>query len=774
MTNQATHRPPSIAPTRSSAARRWTVVLLIAVAAAGAWSTRAHNEAGTSPPAIAQLFSNSIAYLRVPDGSTATVTVLRRTYQYEDARFDVYDPSGAIHRRIVFECESPNECQVEPGEKQVASFARGGTYKLVAYGPRFIYRLDLDGPESDEWGLVVLGIPHKPPFRLASRRDSLDLYFRAPGQFTLYAMSEKYDNPPRQHLVTVRDDSGAVRARLRVDSSDVPASFEASVQVAGPDGSERMWRATIADETGTSVPVPLGIWVGSAKHPHPLGPATLLAPAPQYYFEPSLLEREAAVSVGEQTGRLLYPGSDGIANRLVDPEDELYEPALERFAELRMKTIKHYTSWYWREGPPRERRNDNDDPEDLDWSGFNMAPFEARMAWLEEIGVRPLLCLDWASIYPEAQVDFVGAPHTWGPEEMAEYAEFVEAIVTSALAPDLVEPPVERPPYDIVGVQLMGEPNLTTVGPRHPVNDRDLILEQYLEIFGTVLERLRAHPDPRVRGVRIYVPGVAVDVWGVRQSRYWISRLVERFGDDIWAVGWDPYDKYFLEELANYKAEVADLRELLDARGVQAEIGFSEFGIHGGPPTFDNVYGSAHSRLYLFGTIASAAGAGLGYPYYFSTFDGGSGNFKGLMGSADEPVWPYTRYTTLERKPQFYSMQAVGAIAEGELLSLAVDGDQLDALASQVGDEYRIGIQNRYEAATSLELRVPRRCALRLERIDDDGPTKIASGRGVLRTHRIQMDPWSLYVARCTATKDGGLYLPLLEVPRVLSRASAR
>lgn len=279
------------------------------------------------------------------------------------------------------------------------------------------------------------------------------------------------------------------------------------------------------------------------------------------------------------------------------------------------------------------------------------------------------------------------------------------------------------------------------------------------------MRRLRSHPDPRVSNVAVFTPGVAEDVWGSSMRGRWIDRLLEEWRD-IEAVGWDPYSKFHLEELANYAADVRYVRGLVEAWGSDAEIGFFEFGIHGGPPTFDNVYGSRHAQLYLFGTIANSANAGLRYPFYFSTFDALGLNHKGLMGSAPEAIPPYTRYVALERKPQYYAMQVVGEIAKGELVEVIspdVDpADQLDVLASSDGGLYRAGIQNRFEAATRVRLLVGEPCVCTLARVVDDAILVSEAPLEIQGALDVELAPWSLQYVECASHGDR-LFVPRLE-----------
>ena len=75
-----------------------------------------------------------------------------------------------------------------------------------------------------------------------------------------------------------------------------------------------------------------------------------------------------------------------------------------------------------------------------------------------------------------------------------------------------------------------------------------------------------------------------------------------------------------------------------------------DFGIHGGIPTAQEFYGSAYSRLWVFGAMSQAISHGMKYPVYFIMFDSTyEPRMKGLVST--DPMPPYTSWPSYTPKP---------------------------------------------------------------------------------------------------------------------------
>jgi len=668
------------------------------------------------PPEIHYLMEDTVTYFSVPAESKLAITFYHSWY-YGNATFKIFDENGNHYEDIVFHDTGDDTT------KQI-NFASAGTYKMVACGTSFSYDLKFSGVEYD-WKFVIAAFPHKSVFRVRNG-EIAKTYFKVSHENFRFYVTQEYSYPTRDGTVKLYDVNDNLKTTIHVPSGDLDRSFEQMNEIQKNNGNTEFWYATVTGDTNSQSRI--GLWTDENSFNYPTGLCTLITPSEEYYFVPEFNERNVEIVLGEGDhkaflGAATYPGEDYI---------DFYSC---HAAELGLRTYNHYITWRWRErGGSGNSKNDDNDPFHINWQGFDFTAYDERYSFFIDLNISPILNLQWSNDC------FLSHPAFWDENDMEEFAEFCLAMTIHSVAPDLEEPPVERPPHNITAIQIFGEPNLIF----NDYLDRDDALNQYIEILKKVGQRIKNHPDERIRNVKICTPGNGGDIWFEEQKEYWIYRILEEAGDYVDIIAWDQYFKWYLEELDGFGEDVSRIREIIDGFGYDQEIAMPEFNIKGGIPTSHYFFGSNYSALHMFGAIANSINQGMKYVVYFSLVDSGyEPRLKGLMTSFVS-MSPYSDLLPFIKKPQFFTMKILGEICKGSILDITYDIDQLDAIASFDDGIYRLGISNRYEAESNVNINLGEGMNVAIYSVENDSINLLSQEAG---TGNIEftLPPWSIY-----------------------------
>jgi hypothetical protein len=685
-----------------------------------------------TPPEMHYLMENTVTYFSVPSQSQLSIT-FHHTYVNGNTTFRIFDQDGEEYGEVVFN-------DSEDGATKNITFDTEGTYKMVAYGTNFSYDLRFNGSAYD-WKLVVAAFPHEAVFRV-KEGDEAGACFKVSGESFAFYVSQSYDPTlQRDGIVNLYDVNGNPITAVPIPSSDLNGSFEQMQEIKKNNNETEFWYALATGNTSSQSRI--GFWTNESTYDYPTGSCTLLTPSGEYYFIPEFNERNVEITLGENNHTALLGAAGGPDYTNVT----MFQQISNYTQELGLKVFNTYVSWRWTEVDQNgNSQNDDNDSSHINWKGFNFNGFDQRFSFYVNLNITPILTLQWS---PDC---FINAnPASWNQSEIDEYAEFCLATVIHCVAPDLEEPPSGRQPYNILAIQLFGEPNVLFEQGNDSLAARDDCLNQYIRILETVAERIKNYPDERVNKTEICAPGTGDDVWGEDQKEYWISRVLEEAGNYVDIVSWDEYSKSLLEELDNYRADVVKIREMMNSLGYDKELAMTEFNVRGGVPTAQEFFGSQYSALYLLGAVSDSVNEGMKYPIYFRLIDSSSKpNLKGLMTS-NVSMPPYSYLPPLTRKPQFFVLKVLGEICEEPIINVSYNASQLDTIASYGGDVYRIGVSNRYEAESNVRIDVGGTFFANISVVENDSidlvDEKICNG-SIL----IDMPAWSIYYIEITPT----------------------
>jgi len=647
------------------------------------------------PPTLTNISEDTILYFQVPKDAQLTIAY-EHVWAYGDATFTVYNDLGQIYTSCVFSYNETNT-------KKTLSFDTGGSYKMVATGVNFRYNLQFSGP-SYPYKCVIAAMPHKAVFRVR-RGEIIETYLPVSGKNISLHMSNDYVVPARDVTIRVYDETDDLIRTIRLDSTDLQATYE-QIQPFHRTSSEQVfWRITFEGHGGGQSKTV--VWANQTLFQHPTETCNLLTPHPEYYFVPCFTPRSTSLSYS-LTNRTASIGSTGYV-----VGDDTYVNLYNSYvSNLDLKTSKHWVSWHWREYQGSTAMNDDLDPFHINWEGFNMDPFDERMQYYTVHNIQPIICLQWDT---DA---FVSAhPAQWTQNELEEFAEFCLAITIHCVAPDLECPPVNREAYDILGIMPLNEPNLI-------YNDQLNLSEAanaYIRLLQTVGLRFRTHPDNRINQIKFIVPGISPHFYGTNELEYWITQMLIQAEEYVDIISWDQYQYYLLEDLDSYTDDIERIQIIMNEVEVQRPIGLSEFGLHGGIPTIQEFYGSNYAKLYTFGALSNCINNDMKYPVYFTLIDpNDEPRQKGLLsGITTYP--PFSYLQPLTPKPQYYAMQMTGWICNGSILDFSHSLSQLDVLGSKQDDLYRFGVSNRYEAASTISIPTPSGKIVNIYDVTDTG-----------------------------------------------------
>ncbi len=672
----------------------------------------------SDPPVITYLAEDTISYFSVPKNATLTI-LFQHTWAIGNATFTLYDKYGQWYNEISFNYN-------ESLTSKSFHFNESGTYKLVATGIYFRYQLQFSGPQFD-WKYVTAAMPHKPMFRVKNNENTSFYIPVSEDLFNIHIRND-FTVPGRNATVKIYNETDVLQETVFMDSTLFDESYNHIVACQKNSVGQVFWRIEIIglDYAQSKVVV----WTNQSQLNLATGHCTLLTPDPMFFFIPQFEDRNITLQFESGIHQSCI-GSSGY----VDIDSDVYPLCQQGISDLNLKSSKHGSYWGSRERQGSIPMNDNADPFHINWNGFYMDPFDQRMQFYLQHNITPILCLLWDST---AHID--KHPAFWNQTDIDEFAEFCLAIAIHCSAPDLEDPPINRTPYPILGIMPFNEPNL--------IFNQYLGLEDacaaYINIIESIGQRFANHSDERINNVSFVVPGICPHQYGKNELYYWIEQMLMEIPEYVDLLFWDQYQYYFLEELDEYGKDIQQIQYLLDLYNHTAPLGLSEFGIHAGIPTIQGFYGSTFSKLYLFGSLANNINNHMEYPIYFSLFDSGfEPRHKGLFTStASDP--PYSDLPPFSRKPQYYSMETISNICNGTILNINYTCQQLDAIGSENNELIKIGISNRYEAYTTIDIPIHFLTSISI--------INVTGTHYELISHEIQSNnisvtipPWSLY-----------------------------
>jgi hypothetical protein len=534
-------------------------------------------------------------------GDTLSIDIERRMGSDPDLIY-VFGPKGRLQERLeIYESTSV----------EVTCSAGPGVYKILPVNYTYIHTYTMPG----ETPMVVAPFDHQEMLRLTGVRD---LYFKVPENttsMTFHAHSRGSSDTIREELY---DPSGAPVHTFVL----APNTYQEDYTEVDP--MPGIWRCRFQSTAYDRC----GAWLE--------GVPNYFSPTPETWFEPAFPGARAKLTA--HTGALVSTGARVGVNWWLMPQyPSTYGPERDAVVQARMDTARISVDWAW-----REPQNDNGDPFDINWAGFNFTGIDERLAAYDSDVISampdamPVLLFYWSSSVSWQS----GNPAGWTETQREEFAEFVLATMIHIVAPDLEEPPGTTPAYDFIYAELLNEPNLTMGSANY---------QAYIDIVEAAGRRLQSHPDPRINGIRLVAPGIGW-VWGGAgaEMENWIGRLLDQADAYVGGINWHQYEYLRIEECHRYAEDIAGIRGWLETRGdaVADELIFmTETNQHGGPPTYWKRQDTFYASRWWAGACLSALRGGVHFLHYYQLLDDppGSYNYKGMMfndGPYDPPLFP--------------------------------------------------------------------------------------------------------------------------------------
>jgi hypothetical protein len=651
-----------------------------------------------APTTLSGISKDHAIYIEAASGDVLTIESDHRMGSDRDLLY-VFGPTGRLERRLDL-----------TGSKraQIALRSGSGSYKIVPVDHTYIHSFSIEGPR----GMVVEPLAHEELIRIT---NSGELFFHVPADtdsMTFHAHSMWSAGRIREELY---DPRGQL-----VHTFDLPRhTYEANYVVDAP--LPGAWSCRFVTKGYDRC----GAWLE--------GVPNLFSSTPSSWFEPVSIDAEAKLDAN--ANEVVSDGARVGVNWWLNPS---YAPhyELERAAVVdgAMDTARISVRW-----SAREPENDNSDPNEIDWQGFDFRGHDQlTAAYYEDIvsaipDAMPVLMFYWdPGVAWQSQ-----NPSVWSPLQREEYAEFVLATMIHTVAPDLQSPPSSKRAYAFHYVELLNEPNLDMGSDAY---------EQYIELVKSVGRRLRSHPDPRINSLKIVAPGIG-GVWGEsdREMENWIGRLLDKADAFVDGVNWHQYGYIRLEEGTRYAEDVAKVQRWLRTRGdgvADEELLMTETNQHGGPPTCWQRQDTFHAALWWAGSTFSALRAGVRFLHFYKLVDDppGTHNWKGMLfnqGPYDPPVFPGG--APFGRKPIFDAAAFVNTRRLEEVISSSCDHAELSHLVTMSRDHTRITVflANLFDRKirTTVSLTLPEgaeatRYSMTMSAIDATGTWNAEKGRG--------------------------------------------
>jgi hypothetical protein len=547
--------------------------------------------------ALRQISHDQAVYIDAINGDILTIQIERLLGSDPDIIY-IYGPDGKLQEERQVSSSTTIDVALDSGN---------GTYKVLHVNYTYIHVYTTSPPRP----MVVEAFDHHELFRLSDERDMVFYVPENTDAFTYHAHSMRSTDIIRQEI---RDPEGNLVYTFDLQ----PNTWQQDQEF--PQPASGFWRCTFT----SSGPDRCGAWLD--------GVPNYFAATPSEWFEPVFPRSDTCVTATMNSTISLHAKMG--CNWWINPSNTTaYEAERDAVVNNKMETARLSVDWVW-----REPVNDNGDPYEINWTGFDFSGHDSRMtAYYNDIvtqlpGAMPVLMFYWSDAV-QWQSE---SPEHWTPTQQAEYAEFVLATMIHTLAPDLETPPGSHQAYDFHWIELINEPNLSMGSTNH---------QSYIDLVIAVGERFRQHPDPRINSVKIAAPGIGW-AWG-RQNQEkedWIGKLLDQADEYVDGVNWHQYEYLRLEECHRFTEDAQTMKQWLTVRGdgfADETLLMTETNQHGGSPVYwkrqDTIYGA----LWWAGASFSALNSGTEMIHYYKLVDEPppSINFKGMMFN-DGPYYP--------------------------------------------------------------------------------------------------------------------------------------
>jgi len=512
----------------------------------------------------------------------------------------IYGPDGKLQQRLEVYTSTTVQVVLNSG---------AGVYKILPVNYTYIHTYELPG----ETPMVVEPFDHQEMVRVTGTRD---FYFNVP--VNTPAMTFHAHSIGSSIQEALYDPEGALVHTFTL----APDTYQEDYTENGPMAG--IWRCRFQ----TAAYDRCGAWLE--------GVPNYLSSSAAAWFEPPVPGARAALTANANT--VVSAGARTGVNWWLNPAyPATYELERDAVLQARMDTARITVDWAW-----REPQNDNGDPFDIDWQGFNFSGHDDRMsAYYDDVvsaipDAMPVLLFYWSTAVPWQSEN----PAVWTAAQREEYAEFVLATMIHTVAPDLEDPPGSGPSYPFTWVEILNEPNLAMGSSNY---------QAYIDLVITVGQRLQAHPDSRINAIRLVAPGIGW-AWGQAglEMENWIGKLLDQADPYVGGVNWHQYEYLRIEECHRYEEDILKIKGWLETRGdsIADELIFmTETNQHGGPPTYWKRQDTFYASRWWAGVCLSALRGGAHFIHYYQLMDDPSGtyNYKGMMfndGPYDPPLFP--------------------------------------------------------------------------------------------------------------------------------------
>ena len=686
---------------------------------------------GTTLP---QISKDHAVYIAAQDGDILTITTDHRMGTDPDYIY-LFGPDGKLQERLVITTSTTTQVALDSGS---------GTYKVLPVNYTYIHDYSLSGSRP----MVVEPFDHEEFLRVTG---STDLYFQVPA-----------DTPSMTFYAHTMWSHQSATVELYDPSGSLVHTFVLPQQ-------------TFQDDHVVTDPIP-GIWRSRFVVPSYSACGAWLEGVPNYFaaspadwFEPMFYDTPATATLAADATTVVSSGARVGVNWWLDPYNTTpYAAERDAVTEARMDTARLGVAWAY-----REPANDNSNPFEINWSGFNFSRVDAvNAAYFNDVvsavpNAMPVLMMYWDNVGGNAVSWQLANPANWTQIQREEYAEFVLATMIHVVAPDLQDPPSSSPAYPFEYVELLNEPDLA-MGPGN--------YQAYIQIVSTVGKRLKSHTDARIRSLKIIAPGITPG-WSTADEvmENWIGKLIDQADAHVDGVNWHQYGYLRIEEHDRFAEDIAKVRGWLATRGdgiADEEILMTELNQHGGGPTWWKRQDTFYASRWWAGACLSALRGGVDLIHFYKLVDDPSGSYKykGMLFS-DGPYYPpvFPGGAPHGRKPIHEAAGFINEHRRDQVVSSTSDHAEIAQVVTLSQDHTgaTVLLANLFDRTIDLDLQITLPPDMRTESycmqlswLDDNGrgllpPTPVTpSPAGELTSVR-RLGPQTLYAIDFSRAESG-------------------
>ena len=503
------------------------------------------------------------------------------------------------------------------------------------------YRLEMPGYFYRNAAIQITGnakvVLEPAKYHLSLHSDENSLYFNVPSTIESFTLCGRYYGGPDSILLY--DPEGTLREILVLAIEPENYKFD---KIEVPASKSGIWRISFKGKGKIS------FWLE--------GTGNYFSPNPGDFFVPEFKTGQAGF-VGQ--GEVKPMGLIGSFVVLLGSDPKVFEG----IEYMGLKTFNHYMANDWREPVNQQYPDggDNDDPYEIDWSGFNWA--DQRMDFYrKELNAQ-------VSVLFDSKSSWLGIPLT--DKKRKEFGEFALASIIHLN---------KQKDYNIRWFAPWDEPNLSLF----TYNEYELLV---MEIAG----RLKSSDNPPEV---IQTPLLAISSTGLESTDAgadrigldWAKKLYRDHDNLVDGIGFDYWEVRDLAETWRFKNAVALADNVIrqyDSDGDKEEqIVINQTSMSSGGSSSPYDVNTHFGALWIAGAVCNAFGSGrLDAFHYFTTVDD-EYHMKGLMYS-DRPPSPQPGLPAAqpyEIKPIGHSMALLNKTLLDEVVILSTDSIEVDAL----------------------------------------------------------------------------------------------